>query len=95
MNRHTVAAPTALMAMGRKMMVLAVFSLPGESRSARIAMSSPRTMDTAGTMMIQSRLLQSVCRKSAAVEQGGKFFHPTNLLLSSFLKLSMMVWIVG
>ena len=47
----------ALTAIGRKMTVLAVFSLPGLSRSARTATASPMMTLTTGTISIQSRVL--------------------------------------
>ena len=61
MKRHTVAAPTELIAIGMKIRVLASFSEPGLSRSASVATIRPRTTVTAGTIRIHSRVLNNVC----------------------------------
>ena len=69
MKRQMVAAPTPLMASGRKMIDLLSFSDWGPSRSARVATASPSTTVTAGTTAIHSRVLPSVIWKSREVSR--------------------------
>ncbi len=64
MKRQTTDAPTMLIAIGRNMIVFAVFSPRGLSRSASTATARPTITHAAGTMRIQSRVLNSVPRKA-------------------------------
>lgn len=95
MKRHTVAEPTALMAMGMKTTVLAAFSALGVSRSARVATSRPTTMQAAGTTAIHSRVLNRVCRKAGVPRSLPKLSRPTKREPSLLLKLLMTVMTVG
>src|SRR5690606_17918524 len=61
MNCQIVPAPTKLMAIGRKMVDLAIFSEAGLSRSARTATASPITTVAAGTIMIHCRVFHNAC----------------------------------
>jgi len=53
-------ALTAPIARGMKISVLANFSPRGRSRSAKVAMSRPRTIVPAGTTMIHNNVLNNV-----------------------------------
>jgi hypothetical protein len=64
MKRQMVAAPTPLMARGRKMADLDSFSPWALSRSARVATPKPMATVIAGTTAIHSRVLPRVIRKS-------------------------------
>ena len=72
------AAPTRLIAIGRKMMVLAVFSPRGAERSVSDRDEQAEQDRHGGTMMIQSRVLNSVCWKAGRAEQVGVVLKPTN-----------------
>ena len=64
MNRQIAAAAVPLMAIGRKMIVLAVFSPVELSRSASTATARPIATTTAGAIAIHNRVLTSVIWKS-------------------------------
>ena len=69
MDRQIVAAPTMLIAIGRKISVLASFSPLGRKRSASTATPRPSATVIAGTMRIHSTLLNSTWRNDGSVRR--------------------------
>ena len=95
MKRQIVAAPMRLIAIGRKMMVLATFSPVGFSRSVSVATVRPMVTVTAGTMMIHSTVLISVCWNSLDLNSVVKLLKPTQFWEMGPRKLLMMVSTAG
>ena len=64
-----VAAPTRLIAIGRKMIVLVVFSPRGPSRSVKVATARPRMTHETGTIRIHSSVLNNVSRNAGVLSR--------------------------